>query len=165
MSTPTQEKLAKPAAAASNAAKPLAAQSAMPTGRPSSQAVGNHSFAESPNARFPSPADPSATGIFYFGKLLCRIFCREQPAIACLTLNSRSTESCTDNTAKFLVLASGLQQPELSIQRIGVQRFKRRPTDSLRDGCSSARVPSMKLSRTARARKRVHARTACVLSH
>jgi hypothetical protein len=35
----------------------------------------------------------------------------------------RRTGSCTDNTAKFLVLSSGLQQPELSIQRTGAQRF------------------------------------------
>jgi hypothetical protein len=40
-----------------------------------------------PNPRFPPPADPSLQDRhFYFGKLLCRIFCREQPGIACLTL-------------------------------------------------------------------------------
>jgi hypothetical protein len=61
-----QAKLARPAALASNATWTSAnATSATPTGRPSLQTVGNHPFAESPNARFPSPADLSAIGIFH----------------------------------------------------------------------------------------------------
>jgi hypothetical protein len=69
------------------------------------------------------PADPALQDRhFYFGKLLCRIFCREQPAIASVTLNFfDEPEAALTTQLKFLVLSSGLQQPELSIQRIGAR--------------------------------------------
>jgi hypothetical protein len=54
----------------------------------------------------------------------------------------RRTGSRTDNTAEFLVLSSGLQQPELSIQRT---RAQFRGGLEIRCGHrSSPRVPSMK---------------------